>query len=250
MKSEQEIIAILSTNEGGMDVEIIDLELYAKEGRDPHGHKYRIRIDKQYFVVSQPSMTGRQLLELAERVPPEKWLLQEKVGRDVKTVGLDEVVHFARRGLERFMTIPNEVTEGEGGAGIRRDFQLTDQDLDFLSDLGLPWEATCEPSTNIRRVVIHDFPIPAGYTVSRASVNVRLDPGYPDTQIDMAYFYPPLVRADGKAINALCDDSYDGKNWQRWSRHRTTGSQWRMGVDNLQTHMALTSSWLAQELQK
>ena len=66
----------------------------------------------------------------------------------------------------------------------------------------------------------------------------------------MAYFYPGLSRADGKAIGALSPLEFDGKSWQQWSRHRTAASVWRMGEDNLSTHMTLVADWLNQELLK
>ncbi len=234
-------------------IEIIEIEVFAKEGKTPpHGHKYKIKIDKQHYTVSISTMTGRELLTLAGKTPVEKWLLQQKIKGHVHKVGLDEVVDFTRPGVERFMTIPNEVTEGEGPQGLRRDFELPIEDKTYLDSLGSAWEVTTEQTPNgiVRRVLIHQFPIPPGYNVSIAAVNVRLEAGYPDTQIDMAYFSPPLAREDGKAINALSSDPYDGRDWQRWSRHRTGESQWRVGTDNLATHMALTGHWLQAELLK
>ena len=99
-------------------------------------------------------------------------------------------------------------------------------------------------------MVIYGWPLPDGYTIARADVNVRIDPGYPDAQIDMAYFSPALVRSDGRAIGATAGDTFDGKVWQRWSRHRTGANPWRPGLDGLATHFALVRDWLARELRK
>ncbi|MBX9746205.1 MAG: hypothetical protein K2X34_04840, partial [Hyphomonadaceae bacterium] len=55
---------------------------------------------------------------------------------------------------------------------------------------------------------------------------------------------------DGRAIGALAHDDFDGKTWQRWSRHRTPANRWRPGIDGLSTHFALVQEWLARELMK
>ncbi|OAI41708.1 hypothetical protein AYO40_02570 [Planctomycetaceae bacterium SCGC AG-212-D15] len=94
--------------------EVIDLEEYARSGRKPpHAKKYRIRIDKTKYEVSVPSMTGRQLLELASKTPVENYILSQKLhGGVVKPIGLDEVVDFTTHGIERFMTMAKDQTEG------------------------------------------------------------------------------------------------------------------------------------------
>lgn len=131
---------------------------------------------------------------------------------------------------------------------MRRDFTLPIEDMEWLESLGLPYELV--KSDGVLRVVIHSFPIPEGYTTPNVSVNVRIEPGYPDAQIDMAYFFPELVRKDGRVIGALAADNFDGKTWQRWSRHRTPANPWRPGLDNLATHFALVEDWLSRELKK
>lgn len=93
---------------------VIDLEEYARSGRrPPKAKKYRIRIDKVRYEVSVPSMTGRQLLELAGKTPAERFMLSQKLhGGQVKPVGLDEVADFTAPGVERFMTLAKDQTEG------------------------------------------------------------------------------------------------------------------------------------------
>lgn len=131
---------------------------------------------------------------------------------------------------------------------MRRDFALPEEDMDWLTACGLQFELVLE--SGVQRVIVHDWPVPAGYNVAAVSVNVRIEPGYPDSQIDMAYFAPDLARADGQAIAALSPDQFDGRSWQRWSRHRTPANPWRPGIDNLATHFASIDDWLARELRK
>jgi hypothetical protein len=58
-------------------------------------------------------MTGREILILAGKTPPERFQLNQrfKGGRVVK-VGYDQKVCFTEPGIERFMTIPLDQTEG------------------------------------------------------------------------------------------------------------------------------------------
>lgn len=131
---------------------------------------------------------------------------------------------------------------------MRRQFTLPAEDLEWLESQGFEYELVVESA--VLRVVINDLKVPAGYNTDKVMVNVRIEAGYPDNQIDMAYFYPDLTRVDGKPINALSTDSFDGKVWQRWSRHRTPANPWRPGIDNLSTHFALINDWMERELTK
>jgi hypothetical protein len=94
--------------------EPIDIEAFARRGeRPPKGAKYRIRVDKTILVVEGSTITGRQILELAGRVPPERYRLDQKLrGGETRKVELDTVVDLSTPGLERFMTIPLDQTEG------------------------------------------------------------------------------------------------------------------------------------------
>lgn len=94
--------------------EIIDLELYAKEGKTPpKGKKYRIRVDNQKYDTNKEELTGREILTLAGKVPVEKFQLNQKFkGGVVKKIGYDEKVDLTAKGVERFMTVPLDQTEG------------------------------------------------------------------------------------------------------------------------------------------
>jgi hypothetical protein len=96
------------------EVEEEDLEAAAKTGRAPRPAKrYRLRVDREYFVVSNPIITGREILILAGKVPPERFLLTQKfAGGRAEKLDLDETVDLRRPGVERFMTLPKDQTEG------------------------------------------------------------------------------------------------------------------------------------------
>src|SRR6516165_2695944 len=95
-------------------LEEIEIEEYGKKDcRPPHAKRYVIRIDKTKYTVHVSHMTGRQLLELAGKVPPERYSISMKLhGGHVKPIGLDEEVHFHLHKIERFMTLPLDQTEG------------------------------------------------------------------------------------------------------------------------------------------
>lgn len=128
---------------------------------------------------------------------------------------------------------------------MRRQFPLPEEDHEFLESLEYEWETINEGSH--KWLLIHKYPIPEGFDYEKVSISLRIDSGYPTSQIDMAYFYPPIHRNDGKPIGALANQKLDGKIWQRWSRHRTKTNPWRPGVDNVSTHMALILTWLERE---
>ena len=131
----------------------------------------------------------------------------------------------------------------------RRDFEVPEDDRDFLENrLSLEWEAVLEGG--VRRIVIRRFPMPDGYNVTDVALNVRLEGGYPDTQIDMVYFFPALSLTSGRPIRQLSGDTFEGKTWQRWSRHRTGQNPWEPGLDNIERHLLLVREWLERELRQ
>ncbi|MBL7889723.1 MAG: hypothetical protein JNL24_09225 [Bacteroidia bacterium] len=129
---------------------------------------------------------------------------------------------------------------------MQRQFHLPEADTEYLDSLGFQWE-TIQSGGNW--VLIHRYPLPAGYTVPEVSVALRIDPGYPSSQIDMAYFSPHVCRADGKPIGALAPQDIGGVQYQRWSRHRTPANPWRPELDNISTHLLLVNHWLEREFQ-
>jgi len=132
--------------------------------------------------------------------------------------------------------------------GLRRDFDLLPVDEAFLQDYGLPWETVADGD---QWLLIHDFPTSEGYTENKAFAAIRLTTGYPNAALDMVYFFPRLVRVDGKPIGATTGtQKIDGNDFQQWSRHRTTQNPWRAGVDNLGTHIILVEDWLEREFEK
>ena len=131
---------------------------------------------------------------------------------------------------------------------LRRQFDLPTCDVNYLKTTGLEWETIIEGDA--RWLLLHERPIHAGYNVSKAIVAIRIVPAYPDSQLDMAYFHPPLLRADGRAVNNLSPIKIDQKDFQQWSRHRTGEGPGRPREDDLSTHLVLVDDWLEREFSK
>lgn len=95
--------------------DIVDLEEYAQADRiPPRARRYRIRIDKRKYDVEVPSMTGRELLILAGKTPPTQYMISQKLrGGQTKRIDLDDRADFTTPGVERFMTLPLDQTEGQ-----------------------------------------------------------------------------------------------------------------------------------------
>lgn len=95
-------------------VDEVDVEEYAKRGeKPPRARRYRIRVDKDHFTMDHALVIGREILQTAGKVPPDRFELYQKLhGAQPKKVGLDEQVDLSAPGVERFQTIPLETTEG------------------------------------------------------------------------------------------------------------------------------------------
>lgn len=91
----------------------IDIEEFAKNNKPvPKGKKYKIRVDRTKYVTDKECLTGREILELAGKTPHNRYQLNQKVKGSVQKVGYDEKVDFTTPGIERFMTLPLDQTEG------------------------------------------------------------------------------------------------------------------------------------------
>lgn len=128
---------------------------------------------------------------------------------------------------------------------IRRAFDLPDGDRRYLDELGRPWETVTDGKQ--RWVIVHDWPVCNGYNHDRVAIAALVQSGYPEAQLDMIYVLPALQRADGVPIPNLSPHPICGKQWQRWSRHRTRQNPWRVGVDDLASHFVLVDHWFARE---
>jgi len=200
------------------------------------------------FGAVTPTITGAQILAAIGKTPEGFKLYQHKRGHQPIPIGPNDVVNLREPGVERFSTMPKDTTEGRDGPPLRRDFRLPEQDEDYLNSLGLPRETVLEGQSSW--LLIHDWQIPVGYSHQKTSLALLIPANYSDSQIDMVYFKEHLARSDGKSINSLSAQSIAGEVWQGSSRHRTNANPWRVGVDDIASHLVLVDDWLRREFLK
>lgn len=101
-------------NNQDKEVIIIDVAQYAKEGKViPHGQHYKIMVDRNVYTVEKECMTGREILILSGKTSPERFQLNQRFnGGKVVKINYDQIVCFTEPGIEKFMTIPLDQTEG------------------------------------------------------------------------------------------------------------------------------------------
>ena len=128
-----------------------------------------------------------------------------------------------------------------------REFDLPEEDVEYLDARGLEWDTIREGGA--QWLLLHDFPIPAGYCVSQATVALSITAGYPTSGLDMAYFSPTLALSGGSPIRAADHMvTIRGTAYQRWSRHYSSANPWRPGIDNISTHLGAVEEWLVKEI--
>lgn len=131
---------------------------------------------------------------------------------------------------------------------LRQQFNLLPPDESFLNQYGLLWETVTDGS---QWVILHNFPTDSGYNHSTTSIAIRLPTGYPQAALDMVYVYPALTRKDNQPIRQTqAQQTLDGKQWQRWSRHRTAANPWNPKTDSLETHIYLIEDWFVREFER
>lgn len=209
----------------------------------PVARTYIIRIDKKEHPWSKPQISKQELIALETPVDPNKVELYKFLSSSPKPIRVDDVeIDLTEKCLVRFVIQPKDQQDGKT---IRREFVLPIDDQAFLIELGLPWQTVSNLGS--LWVLIENYPIPDGYNVSEATVALMIPPSYPATQIDMAYFYPPLSKSSGSSIPNLLEQNIEGLKFQCWSRHRQA-DEWKPGVDDISTHLCLVDSWLLKDL--
>jgi hypothetical protein len=109
-----EITETLIEEDDGEVLELIEIEVYAAtRKRKPKAHLYAFRVGKTRIEVKDPIISGRRILELAGKVPPEKYILRQvEHGGALKLIGLKDEVDLRAPGIERFRAMPRTAQDG------------------------------------------------------------------------------------------------------------------------------------------
>lgn len=215
-----------------------------KSGKPP---TWKLKVQDVQVEFDVPIVTVTEALTKAG-FATTGWIIILKVaGQPKRQLAITDAVDLSTPGIEKIRLTPNEINNGEARPAPRRDFSLLDTDEAHLDRLGLVWET--DESTGKRYLFIHGYPVPSGYTISSTTLALLIPPTYPHAQIDMFYVHPPLVKSTGAVIPATQSKAtIRGLQFQRWSRHRGTCSQWNPRTDNVITHLALVESAIAKEV--
>lgn len=189
---------------------------------------FKFKIDERHLAWGKAEITGAVLRQLAALQPNYALYLEVRGGHD-REIGVNDVVDLSKPGVERFITVVKETTEGRGAA-------LPSRDRDYLDTHGIAYEVISEGGQVA--VVLKNFPLPTGkYDCDHVDILVLLPIGYPDAPPDMFYTLPwvKLLAAGRYPTRADVSHSFGGEVWQRWSRHST---EWRPGIDGIHTMIA------------
>lgn len=226
--------------------EVIDLDAPGVERIYTKKPIWRLQIRQKDYEFDQPQVIVRDAMIRAGFDVSKSWEIRFKVkGEPIRAVALDDILDLSQPGVERLRVAPANVDNGDGAEDGRRDFSLLPADVAFLANAKLRWQTVADLH---RWLIVEDHPLPAGYNVSRCTIAVEIPAGYPSAQLDM-FFCNPHLSANGTAPpQTQHRQVIVGTEFQRWSRHRGTGSEWTPGVDNLESHFALIENALNREV--
>jgi hypothetical protein len=95
-----------------LELDELDIEAFPGLECKPRARRYIIRIDKKPYVIEQALITGRQLLYIAGKNPPEQFRIWQIIRGESHELTLDEKVDVRAPGVEKFRTLSRTQTEG------------------------------------------------------------------------------------------------------------------------------------------
>ena len=234
--------------------DLVDLDGQGIEQFITKAQHWTLNVQGVRLTVPHPTIVVRQAITDAGFDATKPWITVLRVrGEPKREVGLDDVIDLRTPGIEKLRLTPREVNNGEGATVPLRMFALLLADVHFLDNSGWCWETRIESTTDgkgRRWLLIHDYPLPRGFTVECTLLALEVPLTYPGAQIDMFYTYPALALTTGQPIPSTQVSAVIGGNhFNGWSRHRGPVSAWDPQTDNVVTHLALVESALLKEVQ-
>jgi len=208
---------------------------------------WQLNVQGVIIASTSPTILVKTAIEEAGFDPDQDWQIFLKVaGEPKRPETLTDIIDLRTPGIEKLRLTPKHVHNGEAAPKLRRAFALLEVDERHLQALGLRWETLIEGER--RWLVIHDYPVPRGYTVNRTLLALEVPPTYPGAQIYGFYAYPPLALASGSAIDRTqMRGTVFGVEFHGWSRNRGA-TQWNPATDNVSTQLTLVDAALAKEV--
>lgn len=230
------------------DQDLVDLDAVGVESFVSRKLAWKLNVQGVVLELFAPTIVVREALVEAGFNPDQGWHIFLKiVGQQKQSVELTTVVDLRTPGIEKLRLTPKDVNNGEASVVPCRTFALLDVDEAHLNRLGLKWETLVEAER--RWLLLHDYPLPNGYTVSHSKVALEVPPTYPGAQIYGFYAYPPLALSSGRVIaSTQLRGVLLGVEYHGWSRNRGPAAPWDANADNVVTQLALVDAALAKEV--
>jgi len=230
------------------DHDLVDLNAVGVEAFVSRKLVWKLNVQGVLLEISEPTVGVREALVLAGFNPDQGWQIFLKVaGQPKQPVQLTTEIDLRTPGIEKLRLTPKDINNGEGTSKPSRMFALLDIDETHLDRLGLRWETVIEADR--RWLLLHDYPLPAGYTVAHTKVALEIPPTYPGAQIYGFYAYPPLALSSGRVIaSTQLRGILHGVEYHGWSRNRGPAAPWDPAKDNVVTQLALVDAALAKEI--
>lgn len=230
------------------DHDLVDLDAAGVESFVSRKLVWKLNVQGVVLELFVPTIVVREALVEAGFNPDQGWhIFLKVVGQQKQPVELTTVIDLRTPGIEKLRLTPKDVNNGEAPVVPCRTFALLDIDEAHLNRLGLKWETIVEAER--RWLLLHDYPLPVGYTVAHSKVALEIPPTYPGAQIYGFYAYPPLALASGCAIaSTQMRGILNGVEYHGWSRNRGSEAPWNPATDNVVTQLALVDAALAKEV--
>ncbi len=75
--------------------------------------KFKFKVRNETFEVDKPTVTGREVCEIAGLLPPEQFKLDLKMhGNEYREISLNDVIDLTEPGIEKFVYIARDQSEG------------------------------------------------------------------------------------------------------------------------------------------
>ena len=114
---------------------------------------------------------------------------------------------------------------------------LPEFDRDYLLEKGFQFEEKIDANRN--GLIIRNWLLPVGkFNLQTSDLLILMPNGYPEVRPDMWYFNPAILLAPSNrpARQTQVNINFEGKAWQRWSRHYPA-NEWRSGIDGIHTYL-------------
>jgi hypothetical protein len=230
------------------DHDLIDLNAVGVEDFISRKPSWKLNVQGVLLELPTPSIVVREALTLAGINPEQGWQIFLKItGQPKQAVQLTSEIDLRTPGIEKLRLTPKEVINGESPANPCRAFALLGVDEVHLDRLGLRWETIIE--ANRRWLLLHDYPLPTGYTSTNTKLALEIPPNYPGAQIYGFYVYPPVSLTSGRTIaSTQLRGILLGVEFHGWSRNRGSAAPWDSTKDNVITQLALVETALNKEV--